>query len=333
MTDIWSQLETNLLRTPKRFDLQSISKIPPLTTNLESYEFPTNAIYGATKNSLPRSSLKALDESSLFSPAKNIQRRPSVGEGQSAFSPNKGIFSPLKRFSISTSNSPTPPKRLSMRDQPNPPDLPATSRLNEHQVTSGLSISLPFLAHQSFEEDQEIRIASVRSQLVNHLTKHLPNEDRSKLWTFAMEYSRAQLQRCLILVHLVWKVTIDSRKTQDVKNEYHEGDFDEIDLLRPTTPIDHFLFTCLEHLLILAQDYSIPLPSGCYTLFSFVAFQCLETHVFHQYLANGAVRGKFHDQGDAEWIVIRGQLKVHNDMPFGQTTPGRLIGRPGLGRP
>jgi hypothetical protein len=36
--------------------------------------------------------------------------------------------------------------------------------------------------------------------------------------------------------------------------------------------------------------------------------------------------GKFHDQGDAKWIVIRGQLRGHNDMPFGQPTPG--VGRP-----
>jgi hypothetical protein len=26
--------------------------------------------------------------------------------------------------------------------------------------------------------------------------------------------------------------------------------------------------------------------------------------------------GKFHDQGDAKWIVIRGQLRGHNDTPF-----------------
>jgi hypothetical protein len=27
------------------------------------------------------------------------------------------------------------------------------------------------------------------------------------------------------------------------------------------------------------------------------------------------------DQGDAKWIVIRGQLRGDNDMPFGQPTP------------
>jgi hypothetical protein len=42
--------------------------------------------------------------------------------------------------------------------------------------------------------------------------------------------------------------------------------------------------------------------------------------------------GEFHDQGDAKWIVIRGQLRGHNDMPFGRPTPGWPIGRPGVGR-
>jgi hypothetical protein len=27
--------------------------------------------------------------------------------------------------------------------------------------------------------------------------------------------------------------------------------------------------------------------------------------------------GKFHDQGDAKWIKIRGQLKGHNETPCG----------------
>jgi hypothetical protein len=35
-------------------------------------------------------------------------------------------------------------------------------------------------------------------------------------------------------------------------------------------------------------------------------------------------RGEFHDQGDAKWIVIKGQLRGHNHTPFG---------RPGVGRP
>jgi hypothetical protein len=45
------------------------------------------------------------------------------------------------------------------------------------------------------------------------------------------------------------------------------------------------------------------------------------------------VTGKFHDQGDAKWIAIRGQLRGHNDMPFGQPAPGRPIGPPGVGHP
>jgi hypothetical protein len=28
-------------------------------------------------------------------------------------------------------------------------------------------------------------------------------------------------------------------------------------------------------------------------------------------------KGKFYDQGDAKWTVIRGQLRGHNDMPQG----------------
>jgi hypothetical protein len=33
-------------------------------------------------------------------------------------------------------------------------------------------------------------------------------------------------------------------------------------------------------------------------------------------------KGKFHNMGDAERIVIRGQLG-HTDKPFGRTTPSR----------
>jgi hypothetical protein len=43
--------------------------------------------------------------------------------------------------------------------------------------------------------------------------------------------------------------------------------------------------------------------------------------------------GEFHDRGDPEWIVIRGQLRGHNDTPFGRPTPGQPIGRPGVSRP
>jgi hypothetical protein len=34
--------------------------------------------------------------------------------------------------------------------------------------------------------------------------------------------------------------------------------------------------------------------------------------------------GEFHDQGDAKWKVIRGQLRGHNDTPFGRQTFGRI---------
>jgi hypothetical protein len=31
--------------------------------------------------------------------------------------------------------------------------------------------------------------------------------------------------------------------------------------------------------------------------------------------------GESHDQADAEWIVIRTQLRSHNDTPFGRPAP------------
>jgi hypothetical protein len=34
---------------------------------------------------------------------------------------------------------------------------------------------------------------------------------------------------------------------------------------------------------------------------------------------------------DTFWIVIRKLLRGHDDMPFGQATPGRPIGRLGVG--
>jgi hypothetical protein len=40
-----------------------------------------------------------------------------------------------------------------------------------------------------------------------------------------------------------------------------------------------------------------------------------------------------HDQADAEWIVIRTQLRGHNDTPFERPASGRPSGRPGSGRP
>jgi hypothetical protein len=45
-------------------------------------------------------------------------------------------------------------------------------------------------------------------------------------------------------------------------------------------------------------------------------------------------KGKSIDQGDAKWIIIiRGQLRGHNDTPFGRPTPGRPIGRPRVDHP
>jgi hypothetical protein len=43
--------------------------------------------------------------------------------------------------------------------------------------------------------------------------------------------------------------------------------------------------------------------------------------------------GGSHDQADAEWIVIRTQLRGHNGTPFGRAAPGRPSDRPGSGRP
>jgi hypothetical protein len=43
--------------------------------------------------------------------------------------------------------------------------------------------------------------------------------------------------------------------------------------------------------------------------------------------------GKFHDQGDAKRIVVRGRLWDHNDMYFGRLTPGWPIGCLGVGCP
>jgi hypothetical protein len=44
-------------------------------------------------------------------------------------------------------------------------------------------------------------------------------------------------------------------------------------------------------------------------------------------------KGKFRDQGDAKWIVIRRLLRGHNDTPLGRPTPDQPIGRPGVGHP
>jgi hypothetical protein len=40
------------------------------------------------------------------------------------------------------------------------------------------------------------------------------------------------------------------------------------------------------------------------------------------------VKGKFHDQEDAKWIVIRRSLRGHNGTPCRWPAPGLPIGRP-----
>jgi hypothetical protein len=41
--------------------------------------------------------------------------------------------------------------------------------------------------------------------------------------------------------------------------------------------------------------------------------------------------GQFYNQGDTKWIVIRGQLRGHNDTPFRRPTLVRPIGRQVVG--
>jgi hypothetical protein len=43
--------------------------------------------------------------------------------------------------------------------------------------------------------------------------------------------------------------------------------------------------------------------------------------------------GEFLDKGDAKWIVIRGQLRGHNNMPFGWPTSSQPIGHSVVGCP
>jgi hypothetical protein len=67
-------------------------------------------------------------------------------------------------------------------------------------------------------------------------------------------------------------------------------------------------------------------------------FAQLVTHFEGSCLIAGVVfgvvaDGEFHDQGDAKWIVFRRSLWGNNNTPFGQRTPGRPIGRRGVGRP
>jgi len=61
----------------------------------------------------------------------------------------------------------------------------------------------------------------------------------------------------------------------------------------------------------------------------------LALYYFHlQALAiSKLVGGKFHDQGDAKWIVIRGQLWGDDDTSCGQRARGWPIDRPGSGHP
>jgi hypothetical protein len=54
---------------------------------------------------------------------------------------------------------------------------------------------------------------------------------------------------------------------------------------------------------------------------------------FATQLAFTSAAGKFHDQGETEWIVIRTSLWGHNDTPCRRSAPGRPIGRSGSGRP
>jgi len=72
-----------------------------------------------------------------------------------------------------------------------------------------------------------------------------------------------------------------------------------------------------------------PIPAGKF-------HQCRKTNVMNAkvYPLNlGDGIGKYHDQADAEWIVMRTQLRGHNDTPFGRPALGRPSGRPGSGRP
>jgi hypothetical protein len=42
-------------------------------------------------------------------------------------------------------------------------------------------------------------------------------------------------------------------------------------------------------------------------------------------MSSNLYSGEFHDQGDAKWIVIRGQLRGHKDMPLGGQSPAGLL--------
>jgi hypothetical protein len=59
----------------------------------------------------------------------------------------------------------------------------------------------------------------------------------------------------------------------------------------------------------------------------------IEIIIYEILLFDTCMLGEFYDQGDAKWIVIRGQLRGRNETPCGRPTSGRPIGRPGVGRP
>jgi hypothetical protein len=56
-------------------------------------------------------------------------------------------------------------------------------------------------------------------------------------------------------------------------------------------------------------------------------YQCLKGDPYLVDMAR--TKGKGHDQGDAEWIVIRRQLRGHNDTPFERQTPRLAYWPPG----
>jgi hypothetical protein len=61
------------------------------------------------------------------------------------------------------------------------------------------------------------------------------------------------------------------------------------------------------------------------------AFMDGPCHDFDGAIVDG--KGESHHQADAEWVVIRTQLRGHNNTLFGRAAFGRLSGRPGSGHP
>jgi hypothetical protein len=89
---------------------------------------------------------------------------------------------------------------------------------------------------------------------------------------------------------------------------------------------------CLQQNLSVCSDagYGIVPVVPLFTLV--LPFMLIEVLNF-QVLMIASSAGKFHDQGDAKWIVIRGRLRGHNDTPFGRPAPGWPIGPLVVGRP